>query len=81
MKIVLSFLFVIAILLYSGGMQITLSPFRVKFNTPCLGLGLFFLLLSISFWGYHYYSKGKAEGVKETIELLKNTADEKTKNR
>lgn len=55
-------------IIYSAAPIIKFKPFSISFESPYIPFALFFLILSISFFGIHYQKKGKKQGRIEELE-------------
>lgn len=72
MKTAISITIALALFLYVAGLNITLRPFKIKFETPLLAFGTLFLIVGIGFISAHYYSKGAHAAIEDTIKILDN---------
>lgn len=69
MKTTISFLFAILIMIYIAEPKIQFNPFKISFDAPYIPFAFLFMILSISFFGIHYSSKGRIKGYGEAYKL------------
>lgn len=68
MKTTFWILFALVMITYSAEPNIKFKPFSISFESSYVPFALFFLVLSISFFGIHYQKKGKQQGRIEGLE-------------
>lgn len=68
MKTTFWILFALVMITYSAEPNIKFKPFSISFESPYVPFALFFLVLSISFFGIHYQKKGEKQGRIEGLE-------------
>ena len=68
MKTTFWILFALFMIIYSAEPNIKFKPFSISFESPYIPFALFFLVLSISFFGIHYQKKGEKQGRIEGLE-------------
>ena len=72
MKTTFWILFTLIMITYSAEPNIKFKPFSISFESTYIPFALFFLVLSISFFGIHYQKKGEQQG---RIEGFKEGSD------
>lgn len=68
MKAFFAILIITLSFLYISGFQLKLRPFKMSFDDLPNGLGMISLIISLSFFAYSSYRKGKMDGYNEAIE-------------
>ena len=76
MKTIITLSLLTAAILYTAGLSVNFNPFKISFETPYNALGIIFFAMALGFWNYQSKLKGKEEGRKEVIELLKEMSKE-----
>lgn len=79
MKTILYIAIFFVVLFFLAGTTISLRPFKVKIDSPYYAVGVFLMILGLTFISYHNYKRGIKEGQKQVIELLENKAEEEQK--
>jgi len=76
MKTLMTLLIILVLFGYSAGINISIRPFKISFETPYTAIGVLFLALAIGFFEYQSKLKYKKQGKDEIIELLKEMGEQ-----
>lgn len=74
--IVFSIVIIFASLAYIAEISISIKPFKISFERPCLAIGLLFLIIGIWFIHYQSFSDGKKAGLNFSREFIKEIIQE-----
>lgn len=76
MKITVSIITLAVVLAYSGGLRVSLNPFKISLDSPWLMVSAIAMFVAVYSHGVHYYNAGFYNCKKQLIQLI---SDEKQK--
>lgn len=80
MKTIIISILCIILLMYSSGLTIKLSPFKILLPNWMVLVGSILIIIGICFINVHFYRVGQADTLKEIIECIENTEDKHLNN-
>ena len=79
MKTISYIIIFFVVLFFAARTTVSLNPFKVRFESPYFAIGLFLMILGLSFIQHQSRKDGIKEGHKQVIELIEKQQEEQGK--
>lgn len=75
-SIIIHSVILILILIFVSRIYISIHPFKIGFEKPYLGIGVFLLTVGILLISHQYYIDGKKDGINFSKDVIKEVMKE-----